>query len=135
MNTGTFGFWLNEEEVVQSNTASPPSGNVTSSPSDNAALRPPDVTAFPASFRGTWRKKSGPFNKITIDANSIKVNFTGTLLLITGSGDSYKVRTEKGNQTVTLNIKFVKGNLEISCNDNLAYPWNTWDWNDTLQKQ
>jgi predicted outer membrane repeat protein len=133
MNTGTFGFWLNEEEVVQSNTASPSSGNVVSSPAGNVTSRPPDVTAFPIGFRGTW-KKANTFNKITIDANSIKVSLMGTWLLTTGSGDSYKVRTEKGNQTITLTMKLVKGNLEISCNDNLAPPWNAWDWNGTLQK-
>jgi predicted outer membrane repeat protein len=141
-NPGTFGFWLNEEEVVQSNTASPSAGNVTSAP--------PDVTVFPASLRGTWKmfRPSGSVT-LTFDKDSIKVSGYGQYpwKLITVSGDSYIIRsewykgTERGTQDITLTINFNHNDimkydeLVIRCNDNnLLRPWDYWNWNTTWRK-
>ena len=101
MNTDTYGFWLNEVEVVE----------------------------FPSGFIGTW-KRDNFNNTLTFSANfftdSAQPGSIANLVRI--SGNSYTCAWASNGSEFTLTFRLVNGNIEISGDSgNGETNWNgTW---------
>ena len=86
MNTDSYGFWLNDGDLV----------------------------LFPSGFQTSWRR-SNFNNTLSISENIIKSsssNYVWVLQRI--SGNSYTLKRADASNTMTLTIRLVNGNLEIS---------------------
>jgi len=108
MNTNTYGFWLNETDVVIS-------------PSD-------DVVNFPSGFTGTWRRDNFN-NTLTLTINTLKASDQDGIWDLTSiSGDIYIfILRGSDNWFGNIVIRLINNNLEISGGNG--------SWNGTWRKQ
>jgi len=101
MNLNSYGFWLNDDKVIE----------------------------FPSAFTGTW-KRDNFNNMLTITANTVKSSSQNYAWNISDiSGDSHKLIADNtAKSTLTLTVKFVNGNIVISGDSgNGQDNWNgTW---------
>jgi len=92
MNTNSYGFWLNDGDLVMF-----PSGFVR--------------YRFPGQ---RWRR-SNFSNTLVISENTMKSNSSNYLWVLQSvSGDRYTLKRNDAANTMTITIRLVNGNLEVS---------------------
>ena len=110
MNLGSYGFWLNEEEVAGEK----------------------EIAVFPSGFIGTWKRSnfnnSLAFTNTTLKSSSQSYNW---LLLQRASGDMYMIKSSRSDYVSYITISLISGNLVISGDDGDSQD----NWNGTWMKQ
>jgi predicted outer membrane repeat protein len=104
MNTGSYGFWLNDGDVV----------------------------TFPSGFaRGEWEWKRSNFNNtLTITENTMKSSSSNYVWVLQSiSGNAYTLKRADAANTMTLTIRLEGGNLVISGDSGSGEN----NWNGTWQ--